>query len=398
MYWSLSYLQIRFDSFTAPLLLLGCFAKGVEKFPSSPALSPGLMLDSSGSFTSFVSEFKTWQPPSEEINPNSFVFAAAEILRFLRDMALEVSTTQSKSLIQNQQRDKNFYGSPPTTPAVHLRGTPSSHLVHTGAVLCMLDLLPAITFDPSQYPGANTERKKSFGLSSQDSVNEACENLAEKSLVEESKQEKNVKLNVTKLDGLRGSLQGGTNVGLGDGVQNWILEQDSLVTKGYRDETPLPKDSNIRASGDTVEGGGRNVDERGSVVSENDDVDGLAVSRLAEGISGGGVSVSVEDVKRGDRMVWAGELARKKDKPAEEKDEETMWEIEYCKMSAEEAHKVRMHVRTCILVYRWFSWGVASLLEDKSQGLCLQNIDKEVLLLESLPLVPKYKKKLLLSR
>ena len=281
-----------------------------------------------------MSEFKTWQPPSEEIDPNSFVFAAAEILRFLRDMALEVSTTQSKSLIQNQQqRDKNFFGSPPTTPAVHLRGTPSSHLVHTGAVLCMLDLLPAITFDPSQYPGGIAERKKSSSSGSRDSA------IAEKSHTEESKEDKNVKLNVAKSGGLRGSLQEG---GLGDGVQNWILEQDSLII-GYSNESPLPKDSSNRVSGDR---GVHNVDERGSVGSENDDVDGLSMSRPTEGIySGGGVSVSTEDVERGDRMVWAGELARKNDRVREEKEEETVWETEYCKMSAEEAHKVCIYIR-----------------------------------------------------
>ena len=313
----------------------------MEKFPSSPALSPGLTLDSSGSFTSFVSEFKTWQPPSEEIDPNSFVFAAAEILRFLRDMALEVSTTQSKSLIQNQQqRDKNFYGSPPTTPAVHLRGTPSSHLVHTGAVLCMLDLLPAITFDPSQYPGGIAERKESSSLGSQDSA------IAEKSLTEESKEEKNVQLNVAKSDGQRGSLQeGACKVGLGDGV-SWI---DGLIMKGSSDESPLPKASSIRVSSDK---GVHSVDERGSVGSENDDVDGLSMSRPTEGIySGGGVSVSVEDMERGDRMVWAGELARKKDRVREEKEEETVWETEYCKMSAEEAHKVCIHIYVYIRMY-----------------------------------------------
>ena len=247
------------------------------------------MLDSSGSFTSFVSEFKTWQPPSEEIDPNSFVFAAAEILRFLRDMALEVSTTQSKSLIQNQQRDKSFFGSPPTTPAVHLRGTPSSHLVHTGAVLCMLDLLPAITFDPFQYPGANTEREESSSLGSQDSA------IAEQSLMDD---------------------------------------------------------------------GGHDVEERGSVTSENDVVDGLSVSRLTEGIcSSEGACVSVENVKKDDRMVWAGELAREKDKVREEKEEQTVWETEYCKMSAEEAHKVCMYI--CTYLYTF----IGSVLEDKSWGL-----------------------------
>ena len=368
---SLSYLQIRFDSFTAPLLLLGCFAKGVEKFPSSPALSPGLTLDSSSSFTSFVSEFKTWQPPSAEIDPNSFVFAAAEILRFLRDMALEVSTTQSKSLIQNQHGNKSFCGSPPPTPAVHLRGTPSSHLVHTGAVLCMLDLLPAITFDPSQYPGDISEIKVSYSIGSQNSIDKVHENLVKKSHVKENRREKNVNLlNVTKLDALIGSLQGGTKVDSGDEVQSWILEQDDMMTKGYGDEAPLPRDSMIRACGGRAEGGGHD-DERGLVVREDDNVDGLSVSRMMEGISGAGVSVngagmgvsgaggsvsgavvsvSVDSVERGEGMVWAGKLMRKRDKTEEK--EETVWETEYCRMSAEEAHKVCSYICTSILVYR----------------------------------------------
>lgn len=376
---SLLYLQIRFDSFTAPLLLLGCFAKGVEKFPSSPALSPGLTLDSSSSFTSFVSEFKTWQPPSAEIDPNSFVFAAAEILRFLRDMALEVSTTQSKSLIQNQHGNKSFCGSPPPTPAVHLRGTPSSHLVHTGAVLCMLDLLPAITFDPSQYPGDISEIKVSYSIGSQNSIDKVHENLVKKSHVKENRREKNVNLlNVTKLDALIGSLQGGTKVDSGDEVQSWVLEQDDMMTKGYGDEAPLPRDSMIRACGDRAEGGGHDVDVRGLVAREDDNVDGLSVSRMMEGISGVGrsvsgaggsgsgagmsvsgaggsvsgavVSVSVDSVERGEGMVWAGKLTRKRDKTEEK--EETVWETEYCRMSAEEAHKVCSYICTSILVYR----------------------------------------------
>ena len=37
--------------------------------------------------------------------------------------------------------------------AALLRSNPSSHLVHPGAVLCMLDLLPAISLDSSQLPG-----------------------------------------------------------------------------------------------------------------------------------------------------------------------------------------------------------------------------------------------------
>ena len=235
---------------------------------------------------------------------------------------------------------------------MHLRGTPSSHLVHPGAVLCMLDLLPAITLDPSQYPGDSSERKVSSNTDSQDSIDKACENLVKKSLVDGNIREKNVNLNVTKLDALRGSLQRAAKVNSGNEMQSWILEQDDLIMEGYGDEPPLPRDSVIHASGDRVEEGGHDVDERGLVAREDDNVDGSSVSRLIEGISGAGgsvsgaggsvsgagMSVSVDSVERGEGMMWAGKLARKKDKTEEK--EETVWETEYCRMSAEEAHKV----------------------------------------------------------
>ena len=227
---------------------------------------------------------------------------------------------------------------------MHLRGTPSSHLVHPGAVLCMLDLLPAITLDPSQYPGDSSERKVSSSTDSQDSINKACENLVKKSLVDGNIREKNVNLNVTKLDALRGSLQRAAKVNSGNEMQSWILEQDDLIMEGYGDEPPLPRDSVIHASGDRVEEGGHDVDERGLVAREDDNVDGSSVSRLIEGISGAGgsvsgavVSVSVDSVERGEGMMWAGKLARK---DRTEEKEETVWETEYCRMSAEEAHKV----------------------------------------------------------
>ena len=217
----------------------------------------------------------------------------------------------------------------------------------------MLDLLPAITLDPSQYPGDSSERKVSSSTGSQDSIDKACENLVKKSLVYGNIREKNVNLNVTKLDALRGSLQRAAKVDLGNEVQSWILEQDDLIMEGYGDEPPLPRDSVIRASGDRVEEGGHDVDERDLVAREDDNVDGSSVSRLIEGISGAGgsvsgaggsvsggavVSVSVDSVERGEDMMWAGKLARKKDRTEEK--EETVWETEYCRMSAEEAHKV----------------------------------------------------------
>lgn len=83
---------------------------------------------------------------------------AAEIFRFLRDMALETTSNLSPSLLHGssfigskalRQRDKNFYGSPPITS----RGKGSGggggagvfkNLIHPGAILCMIDLLPSV--------------------------------------------------------------------------------------------------------------------------------------------------------------------------------------------------------------------------------------------------------------
>jgi len=73
--------------------------------------------------------------------------------RNLCNMTLNISTAQSKSLLQIHQKDKNSSASPPTMAAALLCSNPSSHLVHPGAVLCMLDLLPAISLDSSQLPG-----------------------------------------------------------------------------------------------------------------------------------------------------------------------------------------------------------------------------------------------------
>ena len=113
-----------------------------------------------------------WQPPSEKIDENSFMFAVAEILRFLRDMALDISTAQSKSLLQTHQKEKNSSASPPTMAAALLRSTPSSHLVPPCAVLCMLDLLPAISLDSSQLPGDQDDDDDQCWALAQDELSE----------------------------------------------------------------------------------------------------------------------------------------------------------------------------------------------------------------------------------
>ena len=105
----------------------------------------------SGSFTSFESEFKTWHPPSRDLSHDSAVYCASEIFRFLRDMALGIQSHQSTSLIDaitiGLTREKNFYGAPPVTAARQKAGSSSLHLEHPGAVLCMVDLLPAVGID-----------------------------------------------------------------------------------------------------------------------------------------------------------------------------------------------------------------------------------------------------------
>ena len=147
--------QIRYDSFSAPLLLLGCFSKDSTSFPEVPPTleshDQDSALDISGSFSNFESEFKTCRQPTENLDPNSFVFCAAEIFRFLRDMALDLPGIHSTPLLEAgdvgkgagiQNREKNFYGAPPSTSR---KSVQTQHLIHPGAVLCMMDLLPAFT-------------------------------------------------------------------------------------------------------------------------------------------------------------------------------------------------------------------------------------------------------------
>lgn len=93
-----------------------------------------------GTYVSFDAEFKTWKPPEGEVNTETSVYCAAEIFRFLRDMALDIPLAQSKLLLQVSA--DNMYGSPG-----NIRGTAPAPLVHPGAVLCMVDLLPAINID-----------------------------------------------------------------------------------------------------------------------------------------------------------------------------------------------------------------------------------------------------------
>ena len=82
---------------------------------------------------------------------DSAIYCASEVFRFLRDMSLGIQSHQSTSLIDAMTiglaREKNFYGAPPVTAARQKAGSSSLHLEHPGAVLCMVDLLPAVGVD-----------------------------------------------------------------------------------------------------------------------------------------------------------------------------------------------------------------------------------------------------------
>lgn len=296
----------------------------MEKFPSIPALLTGRTLDSDSS-ESLVSEFKTWQLPSEEIDPNSCVFAAAEILRFLRDMALEVLTTQSKSLLHIYQKDKCIYGSLPATTALYYRN-PSLQLVHTGAILCMLDLLPAINFDPLQLPRNMSQRYEKLESStvvgsSQDVTDKACEHVEGIHFMGE-----------VLSDGLRDSLQVGI-VGLDDAEQHWALEQDNMTVEEHGDKAPLARDSIVgedkikRSSVEVIEG-------------ENIKVISLPSLKLTEDVRGTGSSVSVKEMEGDDSVRWVGEKKDENKEESERSKEDAQWETECCKMSAKKTHEV----------------------------------------------------------
>ncbi len=103
----------------------------------------------SGTYVSFEAEFKTWSAPEGDIDTESSVYAAAEIFRFLRDMALDIPPTQSRSLLLGSEKE-----------ASSSRGAVQPPLVHPGAVLCMVNLLPGINIDySSPAPVSGPARK-----------------------------------------------------------------------------------------------------------------------------------------------------------------------------------------------------------------------------------------------
>lgn len=136
--------------------MLGCFAHDIEQCQSINAhLSP--VKDSA---QSIESEFQPLSPPAQNLPTSSFIFCAAEIFRYLRDMALGIPLSQSKPLLRlapsSSTSPQRLAVTSSATPILshasfHDSGQPkkfySGYLVHPGAVLCLMDLLPAIDYD-----------------------------------------------------------------------------------------------------------------------------------------------------------------------------------------------------------------------------------------------------------
>ena len=77
-------------------------------------------------------------------------------------MSLGIQSHQSTSLIDAMTiglaREKNFYGAPPVTAARQKAGNSTLHLQHPGAVLCMVDLLPAVGADETYADDAKVDK------------------------------------------------------------------------------------------------------------------------------------------------------------------------------------------------------------------------------------------------
>ena len=77
-------------------------------------------------------------------------------------MSLGIQSHQSTSLIDAMTiglaRERNFYGAPPVTAARQKAGSSTLHLEHPGAVLCMVDLLPAVGVDETCADDAETDK------------------------------------------------------------------------------------------------------------------------------------------------------------------------------------------------------------------------------------------------
>ena len=124
----------------------------MDQFPPSVA-----KLDISQDQLVMESEFAPLTPPSVELSRDSFIYCASEMFRYLRDMALGIPLSQSKPLLRHSKLSPinsptvTQYASPILPRTSEIDGQPrkffSGYLVHPGAVLCMMDLLPGIDYD-----------------------------------------------------------------------------------------------------------------------------------------------------------------------------------------------------------------------------------------------------------
>ena len=132
-------LQIKFESFSVPLRSIGCFCSDVttilpymQKFQRPK--QPRTKFHKSVSLAWFNAEFKLFDPPSSKLSKSSSLHAAAEIFRFLRDMALGIPDADSELLILDNRVEDEIL-------------SPSylgKYLIHPGATICIVDLLPAV--------------------------------------------------------------------------------------------------------------------------------------------------------------------------------------------------------------------------------------------------------------
>ena len=97
---------------------------------------------------SFEQDIHSLSPPSDTLSESSFVHSAAEIFKFLRDMALGISPTHSTSLLAHQH-----------SKMAATSKYSQTHLVHPGALLCMVDLLPSVDVDQALFGRGEEEDK-----------------------------------------------------------------------------------------------------------------------------------------------------------------------------------------------------------------------------------------------
>lgn len=211
-------------------------------------------------------------------------------------MALDIPLVQSKSLLQIQHKEKIVNGSPMVTALRHL---PSPHLVHPGAVVCMVDLLPAVDLDPAysnlvgglEIPTDEGVERVDLSVSSQDST----DNDAGKSALE---------------DVGPGSSEGGEDM---QDCPPWNEEEASQEESGNGEMNGIQTPENVAVNNGV-----------------------LSLSYNSNNLEIGLATV----LKRCDEheVIGSGDLAGEEEE--KEKGKQTPLEDDYCRMPAEDAKKV----------------------------------------------------------